>query len=131
MWTIVNNFHQRQCTHTCVKLLSFLLDVEVIASVFAGHYVADVYNIGQQQWYHYDDEVVSYLAEGEVLGSARQRNGYIFCYMHRYHSAASYLVILSPYTKYPCKSSSSSICCVLEHMSVCVCFGNSKYLVLT
>jgi ubiquitin C-terminal hydrolase len=53
-------------------------------SLDCGHYVADVYNIGQQQWYHYDDEVVSYLAEGEVLGSARQRNGYIFCYMHRH-----------------------------------------------
>jgi len=100
MWTIVNTCRQRQCTHIYLKLLSFLLDVEVIESVFAGHYVADVYNIGQQQWYHYDDEVVSYLTEGEVLGSARQRNGYIFCYMHRYQSAVSYLVILSPYAKY-------------------------------
>lgn len=66
--------------------------------------MADVYNIGQQQWYHYDDEVVSYLTEGEVLGSARQRNGYIFCYMHRYHSAVSYLVLLSPYAKFACRA---------------------------
>jgi hypothetical protein len=79
-----------------LKLVSFLLDVEVTTSVFAGHYVADVYNVGQQQWYHYDDEVVSYLTEDEVLGSARQRNGYIFCYMHRYHSAVPDLGILSP-----------------------------------
>ena len=103
MWTILNIFHPRQFTHTYLKLLSFLIDVEVIASVFAGHYVADVYNIGRQQWYHYDDEAVSYLTESEVLGSARQRNGYIFCYMHRYHSAVLYLVILSPCAKYACR----------------------------
>jgi len=111
------------------KLLSFLLDVEVIAIVFAGHYVADVYNIGQQQWYHYDDEVVSYLTEGEVLGSARQRNGYIFCYMHRYHSTVSYLVILSPYTKYPCRASPAF---VVSWNTECLCmFWEEKYLVFT
>ncbi|KAJ4427961.1 hypothetical protein ANN_23974, partial [Periplaneta americana] len=49
-----------------------------------GHYVADVYSLGQQRWYHYDDEVVSHPSEEEVVGSARQRNGYVFCYMHRY-----------------------------------------------
>jgi len=130
MWTTVNSFHQRQCTHIYVKLLSFLLDVEVIASVFAGHYVADVYNIGQQQWYHYDDEAVSCLTEGEVLGSARQRNGYIFCYMHRYHSAVSYLVILSPYTKYPCRAPLSAF--VVSWNTECLCmFWKQKYLVLT
>ncbi|XP_069687938.1 ubiquitin carboxyl-terminal hydrolase 37-like isoform X2 [Periplaneta americana] len=48
-----------------------------------GHYVADVYSLGQQRWYHYDDEVVSHPSEEEVVGSARQRNGYVFCYMHR------------------------------------------------
>ncbi|KDR18892.1 ubiquitin carboxyl-terminal hydrolase 37-like isoform X2 [Zootermopsis nevadensis] len=48
-----------------------------------GHYVADVYNLEQHQWYHYDDEVVSHPTEDEVVGSARQRNGYVFCYMHR------------------------------------------------
>jgi hypothetical protein len=81
------------------EMFVFLLGVGVIASVFAGHYVADVYNIGQQQWYHYDDEVVSCLTEREVLGSARQRNGYIFCYVHRYRSAVSCLVTLSPYAQ--------------------------------
>lgn len=48
-----------------------------------GHYVADVYNPQQQQWYHYDDEYVSHPAEEEVLNKTRQRNGYVFCYMHR------------------------------------------------
>jgi len=62
-----------------------LLHVELKASLCAGHYVADVYNLDQQQWYHYDDEVVSQPTEDEVVGSARQRNGYVFCYMHRYH----------------------------------------------
>ncbi|PNF34732.1 hypothetical protein B7P43_G05456 [Cryptotermes secundus] len=48
-----------------------------------GHYVADVFNLEQQQWYHYDDDEVSRHTQDEVVGSARQRNGYIFCYMHR------------------------------------------------
>jgi hypothetical protein len=56
------------------------------ASLCAGHYVADVYNLEQQQWYHYDDEEVSHPTQDEVVGCARQRNGYIFCYMHRYVS---------------------------------------------
>jgi ubiquitin C-terminal hydrolase len=54
------------------------------ASLCVGHYVADVYNLQKQQWYHYDDDAVSHPTEDEVVGSARQRNGYIFCYMHRY-----------------------------------------------
>jgi hypothetical protein len=70
--------------------------------VFAGHYVADVYNVGQQQRYRYNDEVVSCLTEGEVLGSARQRNGYIFCYMHRYHPAVSCLVMMSSCAQCAC-----------------------------
>ena len=129
MWTIVNTFHQRQCTHFHLKLVSFLSDV-VIASVFTGHYVADVYNIGQQQWYHYDDEVVSYLTEGEVLGSARQRNGYIFCYMHRYQLAVPYLVILNPYAKYACRAPLPSF--AISWKTVCLCmFWIQKCLVLT
>jgi ubiquitin C-terminal hydrolase len=48
-----------------------------------GHYMADVYNLKKQQWYHYDDNNVSHPTEDEVVGIARQSNGYIFCYMHR------------------------------------------------
>jgi hypothetical protein len=74
--------------------------------------VADVYNLHQQQWYHYDDEDVSHPTEDEVVGSARQRNGYIFCYMHRYVSCSQY--------------SSSHLFCnismgVPADMSVCEC----------
>jgi hypothetical protein len=67
--------------------------VELKASLCAGHYVADVYNLDQQQWYHYDDEVVSQPTEDEVVGSARQRNGYVFCYMHRYHWVATFISV--------------------------------------
>jgi ubiquitin C-terminal hydrolase len=53
------------------------------ASPNCGHYMADVYNLKKQQWYHYDDNDVSHPTEDEVVGIARQSNGYIFCYMHR------------------------------------------------
>jgi ubiquitin C-terminal hydrolase len=53
------------------------------ASPYYGHYVADVYNLEKQQWYHYNDDHVSHPTEDEVVGISRQRDGYIFCYMHR------------------------------------------------
>jgi ubiquitin C-terminal hydrolase len=53
------------------------------ASHNCGHYVADVYNLEKQQWYHYNDDDVSHPTEDVVVGNARQRNGYVFCYMHR------------------------------------------------
>lgn len=52
--------------------------------------MADVFNLEQRQWYHYDDEEVSHPTQDEVVGSARQRNGYIFCYMHRYVSCSQF-----------------------------------------
>jgi hypothetical protein len=53
------------------------------ASPNCGHYVADVYKLEKQQWYHYNDDDVSHPTGDEVVGNARQRNGYVFCYMHR------------------------------------------------
>ena len=49
----------------------------------SGHYVSDVYSAARDCWYHYDDRRVSRVDEADVLGDARQRNGYIFFYMHQ------------------------------------------------
>ena len=49
-----------------------------------GHYVSDVYNYEEQEWYHYDDESVTHIPESAVLANGRQKNGYIFFYIHRY-----------------------------------------------
>lgn len=48
-----------------------------------GHYVADVYNCEEESWFHYDDESVSKIPESVVLAEGRQKNGYIFFYMHK------------------------------------------------
>ncbi|XP_037077703.1 ubiquitin carboxyl-terminal hydrolase 37-like [Pollicipes pollicipes] len=49
----------------------------------SGHYVSDVYSVGRDRWYHYDDRRVSCVDEADVLGDGHQRNGYIFFYMHK------------------------------------------------
>lgn len=48
-----------------------------------GHYVADVYNCEEKSWFHYDDESVSRIPESVVLAEGRQKNGYIFFYVHK------------------------------------------------
>ncbi|XP_043197641.1 ubiquitin carboxyl-terminal hydrolase 37-like [Amphibalanus amphitrite] len=50
----------------------------------SGHYVSDVYSVGRDRWFHYDDRRVSCVDEADVLGEAgHQRNGYIFFYLHK------------------------------------------------
>ncbi|KAF2366322.1 Peptidase C19 ubiquitin carboxyl-terminal hydrolase [Trinorchestia longiramus] len=49
----------------------------------AGHYVCDVVNERSDLWLHYDDECVTEVPISEVLGPSRQRNGYIFFYIHK------------------------------------------------
>ncbi|XP_018012900.1 ubiquitin carboxyl-terminal hydrolase 37 [Hyalella azteca] len=49
----------------------------------AGHYVSDVLNEESNTWLHYDDETVTELPLSSVLGPSRQRNGYIFFYVHK------------------------------------------------
>lgn len=48
-----------------------------------GHYVSDVYNAEEKSWFHYDDEAVTPITESVVTASGRQKNGYIFFYIHR------------------------------------------------
>ncbi|XP_068231534.1 ubiquitin carboxyl-terminal hydrolase 37-like [Palaemon carinicauda] len=48
-----------------------------------GHYVSDVYNCEEESWFHYDDESVAKIAESVVFAEGRQKNGYIFFYMHK------------------------------------------------
>ena len=47
----------------------------------SGHYVSDVYSVGCDRWFHYDDMQVSCVEE--ALGEGQQRNGYIFFYLHK------------------------------------------------
>ena len=50
----------------------------------SGHYVADVYSVGRDRWYHYDDHRVSCAEEADVLGDdAHQSNGCIFMYLRQ------------------------------------------------
>lgn len=48
-----------------------------------GHYVSDVYNCDEESWFHYDDESVAKISESVVFAEGRQKNGYIFFYMHK------------------------------------------------
>ncbi|KAK7076772.1 hypothetical protein SK128_022077 [Halocaridina rubra] len=48
-----------------------------------GHYVSDVYNCDEDSWFHYDDESVARISESVVFAEGRQKNGYIFFYMHK------------------------------------------------
>ncbi|CAL4173051.1 unnamed protein product, partial [Meganyctiphanes norvegica] len=48
-----------------------------------GHYVSDVYNVKEDSWFHYDDETVTPITESVVTAGGRQKNGYIFFYVHR------------------------------------------------
>lgn len=48
-----------------------------------GHYVSDVYNCDEDSWFHYDDESVAKISESVVFAEGRQKNGYIFFYMHK------------------------------------------------
>ena len=49
----------------------------------SGYYVSDVYSVGRDRWFHYDDHRVSGVDEADVLGDGHQRNGYIFLYLHK------------------------------------------------
>ena len=51
-------------------------------STQSGHYVSDVFCVDKDRWLHYDDQHVSCVTEADVFGSDRQRDGYIFVYMH-------------------------------------------------
>ncbi|XP_043226569.1 ubiquitin carboxyl-terminal hydrolase 37-like [Amphibalanus amphitrite] len=54
------------------------------SATHSGHYVSDVYSVGRDKWFHYDDRRVSCVDEADVLGEAgHQRNGYIFFYLHK------------------------------------------------
>ncbi|XP_076062651.1 ubiquitin carboxyl-terminal hydrolase 37-like [Oratosquilla oratoria] len=48
-----------------------------------GHYVSDVYNFKEKRWFHYDDDKVGEVNTHTVYGEGRQKNAYIFFYMHR------------------------------------------------
>lgn len=47
-----------------------------------GHYVCDVHSSARDRWFQYDDLRVSRVSEADVLGDSRQKNGYLFFYMH-------------------------------------------------
>lgn len=47
-----------------------------------GHYVSDVYNLAEKSWFHYDDETVTPIKQSVVTAGGRQKNGYIFFYIH-------------------------------------------------
>lgn len=49
----------------------------------SGHYVSDIYSEDRDSWFHYDDRCVRCVNEAEVLGERRQKNGYIFFYLHK------------------------------------------------
>ena len=50
----------------------------------SGHYVSDLYSVGRDRWYHYDDQRVSCVDEADVLGDEdHQSNGYIFTYLRQ------------------------------------------------
>lgn len=51
--------------------------------IFSGHYVSDIYNCEEGSWFHYDDETVTKISESVVLADGRQKNGYIFFYVHK------------------------------------------------
>ena len=48
----------------------------------SGHYVSDVYSLGRNQWFHYDDRRVNRVGEADVFDESNQRSGYIF-YLHK------------------------------------------------
>ena len=53
-------------------------------STHSGHYVSDVYSVGRDRWYHYDDQRVRCVDEANVLeDDANQSNGYIFMYLRQ------------------------------------------------
>uniref|UniRef100_A0A6A7FZQ4 Ubiquitin carboxyl-terminal hydrolase 37-like n=1 Tax=Hirondellea gigas TaxID=1518452 RepID=A0A6A7FZQ4_9CRUS len=52
-------------------------------STNTGHYTCDVLSDVAKEWLHYDDETVTPVTLSTVLGDYRQRNGYIFFYIHR------------------------------------------------
>ena len=47
-----------------------------------GTIVSDVYSVGRDRWFHYDDRRVTCVEEADVLSEGHQRNGYIF-YLHK------------------------------------------------
>ncbi|KAF0308967.1 Ubiquitin carboxyl-terminal hydrolase 26 [Amphibalanus amphitrite] len=49
----------------------------------SGHYVSDVYSVGRDMWFHYDDQRVSCVDEAYVLNEGHQRDGYTFFYLHK------------------------------------------------
>ncbi|KAF0290802.1 Ubiquitin carboxyl-terminal hydrolase 29 [Amphibalanus amphitrite] len=49
----------------------------------SGHYVSDVYSVGRDMWFHYDDQRVSCVGEAYVLNEGHQRDGYTFFYLHK------------------------------------------------
>ena len=53
------------------------------SATHSGHYVSDVYSVGRDRWFHYDDRRVSCVEEADVLGEGHQRNGYVFFYLHK------------------------------------------------
>ena len=53
------------------------------AAPHTGHYVSDVYSVGRDRWFHYDDRRVYCVEEADVLSEGYQRNGYIFFCLHK------------------------------------------------
>ncbi|KAF0306877.1 Ubiquitin carboxyl-terminal hydrolase 37 [Amphibalanus amphitrite] len=53
------------------------------SATHSGHYESDVYSVGRDRWFHYDDRRVSCVDETDVLDNGPQRNGYIFFYLHK------------------------------------------------
>ena len=38
----------------------------------SGHYVSDVYSVGRDRWFHYNDRQVSCVEEADVLGEGHR-----------------------------------------------------------
>ncbi|KAB7505017.1 Ubiquitin carboxyl-terminal hydrolase 37 [Armadillidium nasatum] len=77
----INSSESEMKSEHCYRLVSVVSHFGQTTTT--GHYVSDVLKCDEDKWYHYDDENVTCLSESVIGGEGRQKNGYIFFYIHR------------------------------------------------
>ena len=70
--------------HNCLLTLAFehIFFCTMCGLCCSGHYISDVYSVGDREWKTYNDSQVADTREEDVR-QRRQCTGYIFFYMHR------------------------------------------------
>ena len=80
--TVLQSTGYTHCVMTSTNLLCPCVCVCVCVCVFPGHYISDVYSVGDHEWKTYNDSLVADTREEDVR-QRRQCTGYIFFYMHK------------------------------------------------